>query len=221
MGVVEVSIKKNQPLFNMIKTYDESVRSALSDFLVDELRQSQKITGHPSRIISELGIGHGAFRIDIVAVNGLMHGYEIKSDADTLARLPEQAEAYSRVFDKLTLVVGERHIIKALSIIPDWWGVKLAKSHADGTILFSDIRTALNNESQDVFSVAQLLWRQEALDILESRNFAYGVKSKRRELIYKRLVSAIGIADLQKSVRDKLFTRQDWRSDQPLLQHGD
>ena len=64
-----------------------------------------------------------------------------------------------------------------------------------------------------MLSVARLLWRQEALDILESKNAAYGVKSKRREFIYEQLVSARDNVDLEKAVRDKLFTDQDWRSD--------
>jgi len=206
----------------MANTYDENIREALIKLLLDELRQSHEVTGHPARIISELGISHGAFRIDIVTVNSCVHGYEIKSDADTLVRLPEQAKAYSQVFDKLTLVVGEKHIINAMSIIPDWWGVKLAKIHTDSsTILLSDIRTALDNKSQDILSVAHLLWRQEALDILESNNAANGVKSKRREFIYERLVSAIDFIDIQKAVREKLFTRQDLRADRQLLQYGD
>ena len=44
-------------------------------------------------IIHELGVCSGDARIDLAVVNGKLHGYEIKSDADTLKRLPAQAEA--------------------------------------------------------------------------------------------------------------------------------
>ena len=202
-------------------TKDDDIRDVLKTILTDELRRFQKETGHPARLISELGIEHGNFRIDIVTINGIIHGYEIKSDADSLTRLPEQAGAYSAIFDKVTLVVGEKHIIRALSIIPDWWGVKLARSRSDGFVSLSNIRSPLKNTSIDKLAVSRLLWRNEALDILDSRNAVFGVKTKRRELIYQRLASVIDLIDLQEAVREKLFTRQDWRVDQLLLQCGD
>ncbi|MCL1815989.1 MAG: sce7726 family protein [Clostridiales bacterium] len=203
----------------MKNTKDENIRKVLKSLLVEELRQIQGETGCPARVFSELGVDHGVYRVDVVTVNDIIHGYEIKSDADDLKRLPEQAEAYSRVFGRVTLVVGETYIIRALSIIPDWWGVKLAKGNPNGTASLSDIREALDNKSQDILSVARLLWRQEALDILKTRNVDFGVRTKRREFIYERLAAVMNIVDLQNVVRDKLFTRQDWRSDQPLLQY--
>jgi hypothetical protein len=205
----------------MKNTRDKSIREVLVKLLVKELRQAQAEMGHPARIFSELGVEHGVYRADVVTVNGIIHGYEIKSDADDLKRLPEQAEAYSRVFDMVTLVVGETHIIKALSIIPDWWGVKLAKGNPDGSASLSDIRIAIGNKSQDMLSIARLLWRQEALDILSARNDDFGVKTKRREFVYERLASVMNIIDLKEVVCEKLFTRQGWRSDQLLLQYGD
>ena len=60
-------------------------------------------------IVEELGIQHGLSRIDLAVVNGELHGFELKRDRDTLARLPEQTETYGRVLDRVTLVIGERH----------------------------------------------------------------------------------------------------------------
>ena len=56
-----------------------------------------------------MGVWSGTVRIDVAVLNGEMCGYEIKSDRDTLERLPFQIEIYSKEFDKLTLVVGRRH----------------------------------------------------------------------------------------------------------------
>ena len=58
--------------------------------------------------IQELGICQGLARIDIAVVNKVLHGYEIKSDRDSLRRLPSQVEMYSKVVDKATIVVGYR-----------------------------------------------------------------------------------------------------------------
>lgn len=38
-------------------------------------------------VIEELGLCRGQVRVDVSVVNGLLHGYEIKSDRDSLRRL--------------------------------------------------------------------------------------------------------------------------------------
>src|SRR5439155_10222560 len=68
-------------------------------------------------VLDELGLRHGACRVDIAVVNGYLHGYEIKSDSDTLDRLPAQVAVYNLVLDRATLVVGERHLQKAQPLL--------------------------------------------------------------------------------------------------------
>lgn len=48
-------------------------------------------------------------RIDVAVINDSLHGYEIKSAVDTLKRLPAQIEAYSKVFDYLTVYTENNH----------------------------------------------------------------------------------------------------------------
>ena len=74
-------------------------------------------------VVDELGLCEGEARVDIAVVNGFIHGFEIKSERDTLERLPHQVEVYSLVLDRVTLVVAENHAAHAMEVIPDWWGV--------------------------------------------------------------------------------------------------
>src|SRR6266545_1019727 len=69
-------------------------------------------------IIEELGVCRGQARIDLSVINGSLHGYEIKSDRDSLQRLRNQAELYGKVVDRATLVLGSRHLPEACSILP-------------------------------------------------------------------------------------------------------
>ena len=62
-------------------TNDKIIRAALKGELERLHAGDDKL-----RIVEEFGIEHGAIRIDIAVVNGLLHGYEIKSDRDTLLR---------------------------------------------------------------------------------------------------------------------------------------
>jgi len=202
---------------NMVSTNDLIIRAALKKNLEKRHSQDNKL-----RIIEELGVRHGIARIDIAVINGVMHGYEIKSDRDTLERLPEQMNEFNTIFDKLTLVVGKRHLYDAINLVPDWWGIMVAKINADNKVIFHNIRDAEDNQEQVGVSIARLLWREEALQILEERNKATGVRSKPREIIYERLANTINVDALKERVRYTLLvSREDWRSDLPLISNGD
>ena len=191
----------------MSPTNDTIIRKALLEQL------SKEYAANPEyRVIPELGLWHGAARIDVAVVNGVLHGFEIKSDRDTLARLPEQREAYNSVFDQVTIVVGSRHFIEAFKMIPEWWGVQIAHVGKDGSVFFNQIRESRSNPMQDDISIARLLRRREALDLLESVGMANGIHSKSRDTIYAKVVETVELETLKSYVRNVLQgSRQDWR----------
>jgi hypothetical protein len=162
-------------------------------------------------IIDELGLRHGASRIDLVVVNGNLHGFELKSDRDTLERLPSQAKIYNSVFDFVSLVVGNRHFAQAFELVPDWWGIKRAEVQADGRVYLSELRPPNSNPSADPLAIAKLLWREEALAFLEELGQAKGLYSKPRAAIYARLVAVAGVEQIRSRVRRQLKDRTDWR----------
>ena len=192
---------------NILSTNDLIIRSALKEVLKKKHAKDKEL-----RIIDELGVQHGSVRIDIAVINGIMHGYEIKSDRDTLARLPEQTTEFNTVFDQLTLVVGKQHLYRAVHIVPDWWGITIARINSKGKVVFQIIREPEDNKEQDKVSIARLLWRNEALRILEEQNQAYGVRSKPREFVYQRLADVLEADTLKEKVRKTLLVpRKDWR----------
>jgi hypothetical protein len=69
-----------------------------------------------------------AVRVDVAVLNGHLAGYELKSERDTLRRLPARVQVYSGVLDWATLVVAERHVEHARPLLPDWWGILIASS---------------------------------------------------------------------------------------------
>ena len=193
---------------NLRLTSDKLIRSALKKQLEKRYREDPD-----AKIIEELGLAHGAARVDIAVVNGVLHGYELKSDLDTLYRLPEQMRIYNSVFDRITLVVGKSHLHEAIKLIPDWWGITIAKSiNTAGEINFSNIRATEDNPLRSSMAIASLLWREEALNILEQLNKARGVRSKTRTVIYERLVEVLDQETLRNEVRRYLRARVNWRS---------
>ena len=209
-------------LHKMVSTNDKIIRVALRNVLNKHLQGYRLESGRPAELFEEFGVRHGAARIDIAVIDGVMHGYEIKSDRDTLERLPEQMNEFNAVFDKLSLVVGRRHLYDAINIVPDWWGIIVAKVDANHEIFFQTIREAEDNQSQVGVSIARLLWKEEALRILEERSKARGVRSKPREFIYQRLADVLDADTLKEKVRDALLiSRGDWRAGRPLITSGD
>jgi hypothetical protein len=94
-------------------------------------------------------------------VNGVLHGFELKSDYDSLCRLVEQVQAYGSVCNRATLVVGERHVKNAAELMPDWWGIRVVRSDS-GRPIFRDLKLPQANPSLDPVAIAQLLRRSEA-----------------------------------------------------------
>ena len=164
---------------------------------------------------------HGSVRIDIAVINGMMHGYEIKSDRDTLERLPEQMTEFNTIFDRVTLVVGKQHLYHAIHMVPDWWGITIAKIDNKGRVVFNTIREPEDNNKQDKVSIARLLWREDALRILEEHGQADGVRSKPREFVYRRLADVLDADILKERVRKMLFIpREGWRFGLTLVSNG-
>ena len=188
---------------------DRDVRQALHK---TELARHRADPG--TLVIDELGLSWGEIRVDVAVVNGSIHGYEIKSDSDTLDRLPAQAEMYGRVLDRVTLVAG-RHLEHAKHLVPEWWGLCEAIEVAPGDVALRRVRPARKNPKLDLEAVAMLLWREEALAILEELKIAAGLRSKPRRDLYRALVENLTPSRLRSRVRQALKTRTSWRADAP------
>jgi hypothetical protein len=172
-------------------------------------------------VVNELGLDDGKCRADIAVVNGRLVGYEIKSDSDSLRRLPEQVRSYNAVFDRAFVVVGERHIEPIQKLIPDWWGVILSSKGPRGAIHFRTLRKATRNEGIDPTSLARLLWRHEVAEILRQRGLPPKVLRQPRAILYEYLVDILGPQELRRTVREHLKSRRNWRCPgSPSLRDG-
>jgi hypothetical protein len=197
-------------------TTDIEIRKALKENLAAAF-----LADPHTLILEELGLRHGATRVDMVVVNGCLHGFEVKSDRDSLKRLPRQVKMYSQVLDYATLVVGQRHADKAKPTIPNWWGIQVADRDQDGEVRLQEVRHPLDNPAPDKLAIAKLLWRDEAIMLLEELGAADGIRSKPRRVVYARLAEVIPIDALRFRVRHQLRSRTDWRSGERRMLSGD
>lgn len=174
--------------------------------------QNQYENDTDTLIVEELGLCQGDARVDLAIVNRLIHGYEIKSERDTLNRLSGQQDIYNKVLDCVTVVAGSRHLSKIKKIVPAWWGISEAK-YKNKKLIIVEERPCKKNATVDPSALVQLLWRDEALSILRQRDLHRGTVSKPRNIIWERLVECLLLNELRDEVRKKIKTRQNWRSD--------
>jgi hypothetical protein len=177
---------------------DAEIRPALRELLL-----RRHANDADTVLIEELGIRRGSVRVDLAVVNGSLHGFEIKSDRDTLKRLAGQVELYSQVLDRATLVVGERFAPLATSLVPEWWGI-LRVSRKRSGLRFTMLRRSRVNPERNVRVLAELLWSAHVLALLEERGAAKGVRGKPRRLLWDRLCESFSVNEIAAAVRERL-----------------
>lgn len=131
--------------------YDKDIREPLFDFL-DE-------TFGKNRILEEKIIGNS--RADVVMVTPeAIFGIEIKSDADTYARLKSQVKDYDKYYDLNFVVVGTSHAAHIEEHVPDYWGI-ITVEEVDNNLDFYILRRPEPNPKVTWKRKLEMLWRPE------------------------------------------------------------
>lgn len=179
---------------------DADIRSALRLSLLSKHADDNTV------IIEELGLCRGRVRVDLAVVNGILHGYEIKSDRDSLHRLGSQIEFYGKTLDRVTLVVGERHLAGAIEMVPNWWGVLEIQMSAR-KLRFKRLRRSRQNPCRDPRSLVELLWLDDAVALLEERGAAKGIRGKPRCVVWDRICQHFAEDEIAETVRNHIKAR--------------
>lgn len=185
---------------------DEDIREALL-FKIDKENKN-----HNYRIINELGVCDGIARVDIAVANGRLCGYEIKSDKDTLERLPGQISAYNKTFDKITIVVGKKYEEKIKNFVPEYWGIQVAYLNRFKRVSFKNIRSPKINKDVEAKSLLELLWKDELAKILKEKGVR-GISNKNRRKLREIAGIAMPLNEIKNYTRETLKFREGWRAD--------
>lgn len=126
--------------------------------------------GRDSVVVNELPLGRTSVRADLVVLraSNQICGIEIKSDRDSLTRLERQLGVYKEYFDRVIVVVGQRHIKRTLDAEFDGMEVWLARQ--DGSI---EIMRATSAARTATKSGHDLLTKQQAKRAVEDERQAY------------------------------------------------
>ncbi|OCG14864.1 sce7726 family protein [Gilliamella sp. WF3-4] len=72
--------------------------------------------GEKATMLAEFRVG--ANKADCLILNGISTCYEIKTEFDTLNRLPEQLSSYTKIFDKVFVICANKHLDKICALLP-------------------------------------------------------------------------------------------------------
>ena len=176
--------------------YDSDIREPLFDFLEEKLGKI--------RILEEKQMGRA--RADVVMVTERhLCGIEIKSDADSYARLKKQVRYYDQYYDRNIVVVGSTHVTHITEHVLGWWGiisVELIGNRMDYYV----IREAQDNPKNQEDKKITILWRPELNRLLEVNGLpAYKQKSK--AFVQKKLLERVPGELLWPQAMEELFER--------------
>lgn len=144
-------------------------------------------------------------KADVVLVNGTTTAYEIKTELDSLERLPKQLLSYCRVFDRVNVVTHRSLVARILTVAPAGVGVlELTDRGA-----FRTVRAAESNRAHVVPGVIfDTLRRDEYLRVIQEH---YGrVPAVPNALIYRacrRLFERLTPADAHDALANALRRR--------------
>ena len=175
---------------------DKDIREPLFDWLEEQYARI--------RILEEKQIGRS--RADVVAVTeqGLI-GIEIKSDADTYARLKRQVRDYDRFYDFNMVVAGTSHAAHIHEHVPDYWGI-ITVEPENGRTDFYQVRAPEQNPKVKTASKLSLLWRPE-LAAIQDRSGLPKYREKSKEFVQKKLLEKLSEDVLQSEIIHALFER--------------
>ena len=185
--------------------YDKDIREPLFEFLEE--------TYGKIRIIEEKIMGQSRAYIVMVAPDAL-YGIEIKSDADTYARLPGQMKDYDRYFDYNIIVVGSSHGLHIREHVPEYWGIITAEK-VDGRMDFYFFRKPGTNPKMKWERKLSLLWRPE-LALLQKWNDMPKYKEKSKTFVCRKIAENSPEEKLKRQVSELLFER-DYNEVEKLL----
>lgn len=156
---------------------DKEIREPLFEFLEE--------TYGIIRILEEKVMGSS--RADVIMVTReYLYGIEIKSDADSYARLAGQVKDYDKYYDFNYVVVGTSHALHIRDHVPEYWGV-ITVEEVDGFPDFYILRHPCPNPKVTWKRKLEILWRPE----LAKLQLLYGMpkyKDKRKSFVADKII---------------------------------
>ena len=193
---------------------DQDIREPLFDFFDEKFGKV--------RIIEEKQIAKSRADVMLVLEEKLI-GVEIKSDADTYARLARQVKDYNKFFDYNYVVVGSSHSKHIEEHVPEYWGIIEAISKEESEECNVLREPEINKRAQRTYKMKRklsILWRPE-LSHIQEINGMPKYKQRSKDFVITKIMEKVPWDLLHRQISEELFQRdyntiseaiKEWRS---------
>lgn len=186
-GTIPVMLEKDIK----IKVFEYLIKNEKHSVIVPEITIGNKIKMNTS----------GAVRADIFAVNGDISIYEIKSERDSLERLPNQLDLYQQNANRVSIVIADKFMDK-IDFISDDIGIYSYNNRG-----IKCIRKPISNEI-DLDRYISYWWGSELKLIFKGIKGATSLhldaaKEKLRELLNDEQIKNLTLFRLQERYKDE------------------
>lgn len=175
---------------------DKDIREGLFNFLEDEYGKI--------RIFEEKTMGRSRADVVMITTQHIV-GIEIKSDADTYARLQRQVKDYNRFYDMNYVVVGTSHAAHIEEHVPDFWGI-ITVEEVDNKADFYILRRPKVNPKLDMALKLSMMWRPELAHIQEINQMPR-YKERSKAFVIGKILESIPLEVLNVQLCNELFER--------------
>jgi hypothetical protein len=163
--------------------FEPAIKVKLIDFLLNN-HQKEGIL-----LVNEMAFADGSRRADLVTISDNLVAYEIKSEKDSLEKLPEQLRDYDNHFHSVYVVCHNKHL-KNIRKIKGKFGILVISSQG-----FIQIRKARNKKR---------IMSRYLLDHLDKRSLMSTIK---RQLPSIRSTRNASTNELRSILRDNITNR--------------
>ncbi len=205
---------------------DQNIRYELRRLLLAEdpqLRRHQLDTGalaaNERILLDELPLLTARADLAIASKDHLAC-FEIKSDRDSLHRLSRQSESYAAVADEVSLCAVDRHLDRALAVVPAWWGILRAEGSNESNVSVTWLRRPSTNPKLDPTSLASLLWSDELRRWCRQDAPRPGLAKMRKADLAEHIAGTIEHDQLRRHVRAWTANGWNYTHGRPVLPGG-
>ena len=176
--------------------YDKDIREPLFMYLEEKYAKC--------RIFEEKRMGRSRADVFLITDKNFV-GIEIKSDADTYARLKNQVNDYDKYCDYNYVVVGSTHAAHISEHVPPYWGI-ISVEEIENKVDFYTIREPALNPNAQIEPKLRFLWRPELAHIQEL-NSMHMYKNKSKDFVTQKILSSVPEDILMTQICNELFER--------------
>lgn len=164
-------------------------------------------------IISEMTVANWTRRADVVLANGTLWAFEIKSNSDSLHRLPGQIEAFRRHFEKFTIVAAERFEAAICNMMPEGVGLWIVDPQGRITQRVPPRQTRLSKAAY-----ISLMTAAEIKQLLSANGIAVMRGASRSRLA--EMAESLPQSDLGEAARNAVKRRHRSRHNEFIIRMG-